>query len=236
MRSPVELLFVPSVVDEVEPVTHRMRRISLTGEGLRDLAWIPGQHVRVVVTPPRHWLRHPGDARRTYSVWDLDRTRGRLDLCVLDHGTGPGADWARTVRPGQRVSLSRPEGKLTVRGSAGYHLFIGDETAAVAFAAMLRALPADAVVHGILETDSAAGQLPIPDRYRLPWVHRDGSGRSLLDALVHLDLPPEPGVAYLAGEARTCQALRTHLIRDRGWPRRDVITKPFWAPGKRGLE
>jgi NADPH-dependent ferric siderophore reductase len=47
---------------------------------------------------------------------------------------------------------------------------------------------------------------------------------------------PEPGIAYLAGEARTIQALRTHLVQDRGWPRQSVITKPFWTPGKKGME
>jgi NADPH-dependent ferric siderophore reductase len=51
-----------------------------------------------------------------------------------------------------------------------------------------------------------------------------------------LDLPAEPGAAYLAGEARTCQAVRAHLVNERGWPRRSVLVKPFWAPGKRGLE
>jgi NADPH-dependent ferric siderophore reductase len=51
-----------------------------------------------------------------------------------------------------------------------------------------------------------------------------------------LDLPAEPGVAYVAGEARTIQAVRAHLVRDRGWSRRDVVTKPFWTPGKTGLD
>ena len=51
-----------------------------------------------------------------------------------------------------------------------------------------------------------------------------------------LTLPAEPGTAYLAGEARTCQAVRAHPVRDRGWPRRSVLVKPFWPPGKRGME
>ena len=41
---------------------------------------------------------------------------------------------------------------------------------------------------------------------------------------------------YLAGEARTVQWLRRHFVSERGWPRQLVHTKPFWAPGKRGLE
>jgi NADPH-dependent ferric siderophore reductase len=45
-----------------------------------------------------------------------------------------------------------------------------------------------------------------------------------------------PGIAYLAGEARTIQLLRRHLVSDRGWPRQAIRMKPFWAPGKRGLD
>jgi NADPH-dependent ferric siderophore reductase len=58
----------------------------------------------------------------------------------------------------------------------------------------------------------------------------------LADALRALQLPDDPGVAYLAGEARTIQTLRKILITERGWDRRDIRTKPFWTPGRTGLE
>ena len=51
-----------------------------------------------------------------------------------------------------------------------------------------------------------------------------------------LRLPDHPGVAYLAGEARTIQTLRKILITERGWDRRQIRTKPFWTPGRTGLE
>ncbi len=76
MRHPLELLFLTGVIEEVEPVTNRMRRIRIIGDELRTTPWTPGQHVRINVTAPQRWLRHPRDARRTYSVRHLDRTRG----------------------------------------------------------------------------------------------------------------------------------------------------------------
>jgi NADPH-dependent ferric siderophore reductase len=205
--------FLSGTVAAVEDVTPRMRRIRLTGHGLRDLNWMPGQHVRVRVGTL---------TLRTYSIWDYD---GHLDLCVLDHpGAGPGARWARQVELGQRVSFTRPDGRLVTR-EAPYHLFIGDATASVAFGAMLRALPAAAQVHGIIEAED---RLPLPRE--LTWTN------NLLDGLRALDLPVEPGVAYLAGEARACQAARRHLVQDRGWPRKATVVKPFWTPGKRGMD
>ncbi|MBC6457832.1 siderophore-interacting protein [Actinomadura sp. HBU206391] len=227
-----------------------MRRIRIASGQLRDVHWSPGQHVRLTVTPPTRWLRDPRDARRSYSVWHLDREHGNLDLCVLDHGEGPGAQWAKTAYVGRPVTMSRPEGRLTLR-EAPYHLFAGDETAAVAFGAMLRALPADAAVHGVLETDAPDGEVPLPRPHRLPWIHRgddDADAETenarpaaaertpLVEAVRALRLPRRPGIAYLAGHASDCQAVQRHLLHERGWSRRDIVVKPFWAPGKRGLE
>lgn len=38
------------------------------------------------------------------------------------------------------------------------------------------------------------------------------------------------------GEARTVQAVRAHLVGERGWPRRSVQVKPYWTPGRRGMD
>jgi NADPH-dependent ferric siderophore reductase len=144
------------------------------------------------------------------------------------------ARWARTVRPDQDVVFGKPESSLVTR-PAPYPLFAGEETAAVAFGPMLRAL-GDAPAYGVIEADTPADRLPVD----LTWRFRAGasaaSSAALVAAVRELELPAEPGVAYVAGEAPTVQAVHSHLVRDRGWPRRSVITKPFWTPGKKGME
>ena len=218
-------------VTDVRPVAARMRRITLAVPGL---SWVPGQQIRVCVgniAAPASWL---DGLRRTYSVWDYDGAL--LQLCVLDHGDGPGARWARAVQAGDEVLFSPPEGAMVLRPAA-HHLFAGEETAAVAFGPMLRALGA-APWRAVLEVDGPASRLPLPDE--VSWHYRGGapaaSSASLVAAVRKLDLPAEPGSAYLAGEARTIQAIAQHLVRERGWPRRAIRAKPFWAPGKTGLD
>lgn len=129
-----------------------------------------------------------------------------------------------------------PEGGFVTR-PAPYHVFAGDETAAPAFAPMIRALP-EGGVYAVVEVDAPADRLSLPDP--VIWRYRDGASPVASDGLVaavrDLDLPDEPGIAYVAGEARTVQAVRAHLVRDRGWPRRAVLTKPFWTPGKTGMD
>jgi NADPH-dependent ferric siderophore reductase len=246
--------FESGEVASVELVAGRMRRITLA---VGELDWLPGQQIRVCtgdVTSPSGWL---DGMRRTYSVWDYGAGQygagqhgggqhggGLLSLCVLDHGDGPGARWARCVTPGQEVLFSRPEGNMVIRPAA-YHLFAGEETASAAFGPMVRSLVSGgAEVCGVIEVGSPADRLPLPGGQPFPasiaWRYRGGapaaSSPTLIAAVAGLALPAEPGSAYLAGEARTVQAISQHLVRDRGWPRRAIRTKPFWTPGKSGLD
>jgi len=230
-------LLLHAPVLAVDQIAARMTRIRLDTAGFALPGWIPGQQVRVAVGDapapknPKDWIF---GQMRTYSIWE--RTPDWLDLAVLDHGDGPGAEWARHARPGQLVAFTRPQGTLVARPS-GSHLLIGEETAAVAFGAILRALPASQDALTIIEASEPGDQLPLPGDVR--WHYRHGrsaaSSASLLRAVRDTDLPG-PGIACLAGEARTIQALRHHLMHDRGWPGRAIITKPFWTPGKKGME
>jgi NADPH-dependent ferric siderophore reductase len=207
-------LLLHAPVLATDRIAARMTRIRLDLAGLAALDWIPGQHVRVTVgdaPAPKDWVF---GQMRTYSIWDC--TPDHLDLAVLDHGDGPGTEWARHARPGQLVAFTRPQGTLTARPSGG-HLFIGEESAAVAFGAILRALPADQNALTIIEVDDPGDQLPLPGHVH--WHYRHGRTAASSPSLVHAVRDtglPGPGTAYLAGEARTIQALRSHLIGDRG--------------------
>jgi len=224
-------------ITEIEPIARRMRRIRIAGDTLRHLPWRPGQQLRVRLRPT---ILLP-DSLRTYSVWNYDPERGALDLCVLLHGDGPGAAWARGARVGDAVTFWGPRGNFVLESGARYHLFAGEETAAVAIQAMIRALPETATVVCRLEADAPEDELPaLPRALDLQWVHRRGRAAGpesgLVDAVRRLVLPSELGMAYVAGETTTCLALRDHLTHERGWPRRTVRVKPFWARGRKGLE
>lgn len=221
----LDLLMVRGTVTAAEPVTARMRRLRVEADALAGLDVRPGQQVRVLVGT--------GLTRRTYSVWRYDPS-GAVELCVLDHeSAGPGARWGTAAEVGEVVRLGKPEGTFTLRPDAAHHVFVGEETASVAFGAMLAALPDDARISGCVETATPEDRLPLRHADRLDWLTRGGT--SLPDAVAAL--APEPGgIAYVAGEARTVQRVRQLLVREAGWDRRSVLTKPFWAPGRRGLE
>jgi len=162
---------------------------------------------------------------------------------MLDHdgdpnSASPAKRWMSGVSIGDRANLMRPQGHFVIRDNAPYHLFVGEETASVTFAAMLRSLPDSAEVHGVIEGATRDDRLPL-DRAVTHVERGDAPAANsavLTDALRALPLPDHPGVAYLAGEARTIQAARRLLITERGWDRRSIHTKPFWTPGRRGMD
>lgn len=200
---------------------------------------LPGQQIRIQVGSSAGAVDWLVGQLRTYSVWEVGA--GYLDVVVLDHGDGPGAVWGRRAEVGQSVRFLRPQGDFVLRGGAAQHVFIGEETASVPFGAMLRALALRADQQGlaIVEVDDPADRIALPGTVN--WHYRHGASAvgsaSLVEAVRVAELPAAgSAVAYVAGEARAVQMVRGHLVEERGWARRDVVTKPFWAPGKKGLE
>jgi NADPH-dependent ferric siderophore reductase len=245
IKSLRDAVFLSATISEIEQLTPTMRRIRFSGKRLQDITWKPGQHIRLQVAGLGEALLrlHPHDALRTYSVYDADPDLGTLDIVMLDHhgehdGVTPARRWSNASRIGDDVQFTKPQGNFVVRQDAPYHLFAGEETASVAFAAMLRSLPASTRVHGVVEAAALADHLPLVRS--LQRVERGDAVAAdsavLADAVRALPLPEHPGVAYLAGEARTIQTLRKILITERGWDRRDIRTKPFWTPGRTGME
>jgi NADPH-dependent ferric siderophore reductase len=245
IKSLRDAVFLSAEISEIEQLTPRLRRIRFEGSRLQGLNWTPGQHIRLQVAGlGESFLRlHPHDALRTYSIYEADPDLGTLDIVMLDHGgepdvTTPARRWSGSAAVGDNVQFTRPQGNLVICHDAPYHVFAGEETASIAFAAMLRSLPKTADVHGVVEAADQADHLELARP--LHRVQRgDASAEDsavLADAVRGLELPDHPGFAYLAGEARTIQTLRKILVTERGWDRRDIRTNPFWTPGRSGME
>lgn len=244
--NPLEHVFAKhkteGVVTDVGLVTPTMKRIRISSDALHEMTFTPGQHFRIQINDPLslYGILRPSETLRTYTIWDFSAAARAFEIRAhLYDGDGIALKWAQNVRPGDPVTFWGPLGDFHIRPDAPYHLFVGEETAAAAFGPLLRDLGADERVYGVLESETAEDEVPVPGPHQLRRVHRNGASpvasRTLLAAVADLELPDHPGVAYIAGEAKTGQLIRDHLVRDREWPRTDIRVKPFWTPGKRGL-
>jgi NADPH-dependent ferric siderophore reductase len=229
-------------ITELEYLTPTSLRVRLAGPRLVGLSWAPGAHVRVRISPilPTLLRLKARDSFRTYSVWDSDPDHGWIDLVLFKHHVAGavGAEWAASLILGQYVVVLRDTRAIKFRPDANWYLFAGEETAAVAFASLMRAIPTDTQVLGVHQAEADGYHIDLPRP--LSPICRHGapaaSSQQLVDAVAALDLPESPGLAYLAGEARTIQMVRSHLVEHRGWRRQDIVTKPFWTPSRRGMD
>jgi NADPH-dependent ferric siderophore reductase len=143
----------------------------------------------VVTEQQERLLVDPGLTRRTYTLWCYDPTRRRGVVRA-----GP-----CRVGVGEQVRLGRPEGSFTLRPDAAHHVFVGEETASVAFGAMTAAL-----VSGCVETATAADRLPLrhSDRLdrldRLDWLTRAARPLSSLGSCSAAEPELQPFQPFIA--------------------------------------
>jgi NADPH-dependent ferric siderophore reductase len=206
-----------------------MRQIELVGPDLPRLRIRPGAHL-VVRIPAGD-----GHARRVYSIRTHDPRVSALTIRVaVHHRDGPGCAWARTAAPGDRVAVEPPRSKITLDETAAFHLFVGEETAAVPLLAMRAALHRSArggiapPALGVFEAAGPGDEVPGIDGVpALPWVHRGmaraTASRVLLRAVQALDLPGGAGAGAHRDRHRSWEQVGGGRIGERGGDQQDRL-------------
>jgi NADPH-dependent ferric siderophore reductase len=159
-------------------------------------------------------------------------------LNIVAHGIhGPGAEWAASTRPGDRVNGVGPRGKIYLDPGADWHVFLGDETAVPGYLAMLESVPDQASGVAYLSVDSADDEMPTSasGRRSVKWLHRDGApptDSTLLEATARdMELPPGRGHVYVAGEVQVVAAIQRALLA-RGLQMEQISPKAYWGRAK----
>lgn len=233
---PPRLLTIPGVVPLELEVTEtadlgpRMQRIRLTGRGLQDFTFQPGQDVMLVLSGGDRPLS------RRYSIRSFDPRTNTLELNVVAHGVhGPGAEWASTTQPGDRVNGVGPRGKILVNPDADWHLFVGDDSAGPASLSMLESLPPTVPAQAFLEVSAAEDRLATSSAHPVRWLYRGDTpafaSSRLVEALNSADLPAGRGHVYIAGEVQVVAAVQRAALA-RGLAPEQLSPKAYWGRGK----
>ena len=231
-----------------ERITPRMARITLTGDDLDVFAYAaPEDHVKVFFPAPGAELPvmptigpegfeppgpdGPRPIFRDYTVRYVRRDAKEIDIDFALHGHGPGAGWASTARPGQRIGVLGPRGSYLNPLDFDWYLVAGDETALPALGAWLEQLPAGKPVHAYAEVADPAEEQDLVRTAdtTLTWLHRS-AGQSLGAALAEFRAPAGDGYLWVAGEATALKPIRRHL-RSLGVPREHVEVDGYWKRG-----
>ena len=222
-----------ATITAVRELTPRMRRLTLQAPTVESPR--PAQDVEVVLDDETG-----RKVKRRYTIRQFRDGNCEIDVDALLHGHGgPGARWAATANAGDPVQFFGPRGKLELR-DADWHLFVGDESALPAFAALIEALPPTQRAVALVEVGDASDEIGVErDRGGLAirWLHRGevppGTPNLLAAAIDELQTPPGTGRAYLLGESRAVVSLRSHLAAH-GIGVGQTYLKGYWNVGRIG--
>ena len=195
-----------------------------------------GQHLRILVGLDRVLAFR--DLVRTYSVWHYTPANLELDLAVCTFSSGQGAQWAHTINIGDTVYFGGPKGKFVVDASAATYFFLGDVSALGPLYELARQLPSNKAIHGVVHARDTADFFE--DKFSnlaFQFIPLNGPAALPTRALVEqVDFDPAQTIVYIAGEALFCKAMHRYFRTTHFVPPKQLYTKPFWHPNKKGLE
>jgi len=198
--------------------------------------YVPGQQLRVFV-----WLDNPlyfNNLVRTYSVWHYDPATLEVDLAVCIFSKGKGAAWAEKIQAGDVVHFSGPKGKFVWDHSAQQYILLGDISALGPLYELARQVKPDQSFLGLVySSDEADFFTDIFDKLSFGFVKAtENPSQAIISELDGVHLSGEKTIAYVAGEAAFCKDLTDYFRKVLYWNPRQVKAKPFWQPGRKGLE
>lgn len=217
-------------VTGVGRLSARFVQVDLQAEAFRSAAWTPGAKLQI---RPREGSLN----LRTYTPITWDPAEGTTRLIAFTHGTGPAAEWFRSVAVGDTCEFFGPRGSIDLRALSGTVVFVGDETS-LGLACALQTLGRD-VRHVIESTDPAELTALLPDLGfdgTIGVVPKSADHVALLEqARAAARLAGGPFDLVLTGDAATVHAVRRDARR---WPHPASATKgkAYWARGRTGLD
>ncbi len=259
-RAPVRVRFETKLrlaqVARAEPLTPRMRRITLAGEQLDGFTSAgAGDHVKLFFPAPGQTqpvlptlqdgkpVYPEGAVRpavRDYTPRRYDPLTRELTIDFVLHGDGPATAWAAQAEPGQWLGVGGPRASFLTPDDYDTYLLAGDEAALPAISRHLEELRPGVRAYALLEVADAAEErhLPTAANATIIWLHRAGqpAGTTTLleNALRHLQLPHGDTYAWIGAELATARTLRRHLAEEEGLAREQIRAAGYWRLGAVG--
>lgn len=227
-----------AVIDKKTKLSESAYQIRIKSESIRKADLSPGYFLRIGVGIGREELSL-NDKVRSYSVWDIDKSNGTIELAVATHSEGIGAKWAEQCKAGDKLYFAWQKGGFLVDDSADSYLMIGDLSALSHLYVIRRNLSRDKKIESILYSrykdelfPDINGTTPF-HFYELP----QNPYEEIISKIKEV-LPLMTGrkIVYIAGDSRICVALSRYFRKDLQWDAKQIKIKPFWNPNKKGLE
>jgi ferric-chelate reductase (NADPH) len=212
-----------------EAVGNDFRKIEIKSDSLKNSSWRAGSKIQI---DTGEWNL------RTYTPLSLDSEKGLLSFLAFLPGTGPGAQWAKSVKPGSETHFKGPDGSIDFSQGLKSLMVFGDETSFGLAAGIKKTLGTQAKVEFLFEVSSQEGVSTALESLNLDsailFEKSPGIQVSLelMAALLKLKSENPTCEWTLSGRAQSIQAIRKNLSSAGS----KTLTKVYWSEGKTGLD
>jgi ferric-chelate reductase (NADPH) len=226
------LLTKSATVQEARTVADGFRLLTMSGDALKNVSWIPGQKVQLMLG---------GWTQRTYTPLSWDAANGATKLLAYIHGASPASDWAATLSGGEPCAIFGPRGSLDLTALGRPSVLFGDETSFGLAHALRHTSDGARGVHLLLEVSTphaaraALDSIDVSAAELIPRQPADAHLAEVERRVTRLLESERPRNWVLTGKASSIARLSKRL-RQLGVPRRQIQAKAYWAPGKVGLD
>jgi ferric-chelate reductase (NADPH) len=227
-----KLLFHPVSVSAVERVGESFYLVSMQGEGLHGVTWIPGQTIQFMVGSL---------TKRAYTPMDVDAKAGSARFLLYRHGQGPGSAWAASLQEGDVCQLMRPKNSIDFTKEQGPAVFFGDETSFAAAQVLQQCQQERASGRLVFEVVSLTDARAVVSTLKLEQVtllQKTNDGSHLEQAAQELNRfasVHNTPTWFFTGCAPSIQVVRKLLKADGVSLSRGAV-KPYWSPGRKGID
>ena len=227
-----------AIIDKKEKISPSVYKIRLKSETIKKADFQPGYFLRLAIGIGNDALSMK-DKVRSYSVWDINQTEGCLDLAIATESNGIGAQWVKVCNVGDTVFFKWKKGNFLLDDTADSYLMIGDLSALSHLYILNRNLPNTKQVESIVYLSDLNNLFPDIGG-DMPFNFNDLKENAIAEIINALKkiTPKMKGkqMVYIAGDSRVCVALNYYFKNDLNWNTKQIKTKPFWNPEKKGLE
>ncbi|GAA4233196.1 hypothetical protein GCM10022291_09640 [Postechiella marina] len=213
-------------------------KIQLKSESIKKAEFTPGCFLRLGIGIGDGSISFK-DKVRSYSVWNINKKEGRLDIAIATESNGVGAQWVANCKVGDVVYFKWKKGNFLIDKTADSYLMIGDLSALSHLYILNRNLPEAKQVESIIYTKNKNDLFEDVDGAKpFNFYSLEQNPIIAIIKLIKEIIPKMKGrkMVYLAGDSRVCVALNQYFRKELNWNTKQIKTKPFWNPDKKGLE
>lgn len=226
------------VIIAKEQLSKSVYKIEIKSEAVKTLDFIPGCFIRLGVGIGQE-ASSKKDMVRSYSIWNIDKAKNSFSLAIATHSNGIGAKWVKNCAVGDTVYYKTKRGKFTIDNTANSYLMIGDLSALSHLYIITRYLSKDKHIKSIIYNKEVT-ELYADIDTRKPFNFYSIEENNIKEIINKIDDATQglkgKKIAYIAGDSRVCVAVNQYLRKELNWEIKQIKTKPFWNPDKRGLE